>query len=605
MTLATLPAPSSAESLLDRFRALRTLGDLADLAGALDRSDPLAAALGFYADEYIADATACDEQPFDPDALVSPDLSAARHRGRPVIFLGTNGWAPLRFADATELAGRVCPLLGPVERLAAGLRGRTQLCIVPEKDTLIEKLFFANRHQAELDGAISHLAETVRCHGVTTGFDSFLRALPPSVAPGDYAYADSHLLSRDYLRIFVDTMEAFGLSREIDLSGLSLSPGEIYADLVPKFPDLPEGPVPFLLPTSEADAAVIEDGMETLATPLGETWQRIRNPKAPIRAHVAIYGDSHSSILSARKLTWFFAQAFERTSFFWNPLRLRREEPAEAADFTVLEISQRFVFGQKPEAVLAPRATGQRRGDAPKTERKRLILHVGFPKCASTSLQSALMRAPGIRYPVSGRHDTEHVGLALSLKGLDTWTAQFLSEEWVARERAWLDAELAAFPPDAGVTALSSERLIDLEDDEIARLLAMLGDYDVEVLVLRRQLEAYLRSVWGHLVYRNDHCERWESFLERAGGISMDTPVERWAAHCPVTCIEMGEPGWTEALDRLFCTELDLRRENVGISHAGARRLQEIHEDVGADAYRAFFTEERKRAFAQMFAGAS
>lgn len=233
---------------------------------------------------------------------------------------------------------------------------------------------------------------------------------------------------------------------------------------------------------------------------------------------------------------------------------------------------------------------------------RRLILHVGYAKSASTSLQAALIRSDGVIYPHAGRHGTEHIALPLELKGMDDWTAQFLTPVWARREAAALLAEIRAHSNPRGLPfAISSERLIDLDDTARQTLADALAGFDVEVVVLRRPREDYLRSTWCHLVFY-DFAESWESFSARGAQMSMTAPLDRWRSRYPVHDIEMAEPGWQERLSALYGTRLELRHDNVGVGFEVAQRLQQIHADLGTEAFQSFFTPERKRAFVALYA---
>lgn len=220
---------------------------------------------------------------------------------------------------------------------------------------------------------------------------------------------------------------------------------------------------------------------------------------------------------------------------------------------------------------------------------KRIILHVGFAKCASTSLQEAFAGADGLVYPGAGRIGTEHVALPLWLKGIDAYTAGFVSPDWVMREAEALQAEVAAAE---GPVVLSSERLIDLDPEGMNRLEDFLGDVAVEILVMRRPLLAWLRSTWGHLVVRRHHAEPWEAFLARHRDFCMDAPVERWRARFPTHVVSLQEGNWPGRVEALCGTELQIGSENVGAPFEVALRMQAVLADLGAERGAAFFTPE-------------
>ena len=94
----------------------------------------------------------------------------------------------------------------------------------------------------------------------------------------------------------------------------------------------------------------------------------------------------------------------------------------------------------------------------------RLFIHIGYPKCGSTSLQNALAKAPEIFYPTGGNKNNEHLSLPLYLKGLDAWTAQWVDQKWVDENHAQMLSEISAAKGDAFI---SSERLAALSETQI------------------------------------------------------------------------------------------------------------------------------------------
>lgn len=231
----------------------------------------------------------------------------------------------------------------------------------------------------------------------------------------------------------------------------------------------------------------------------------------------------------------------------------------------------------------------------------RLLLHVGYAKCASTSLQSALAEAAGLHYPAAGRIGAEHIALPLALKGIDPWTRRFVEPDWVERELAALRAEVAAAD---GTVAVSSERLIDLDDGLKPRLAALFPGRGIEVVVIRRPVGDLLRSTWCHLVVHHDLAEAWEDYSTRHAGFDLDAPVASWRQHYPVHEIDMAEAGWAGRLGEIFGTAIAIGHENRGAGMAPAVRLQQIHADLGSERFARFFTPERKRAFLELYAEA-
>lgn len=62
-------------------------------------------------------------------------------------------------------------------------------------------------------------------------------------------------------------------------------------------------------------------GSASFENPLGDTSQSFENDNALFDQHVLILGDSHSSILTQRRMTYLFAGTFQGVKFDWNPMR--------------------------------------------------------------------------------------------------------------------------------------------------------------------------------------------------------------------------------------------------------------------------------------------
>lgn len=328
------------------FLAIRHESSLRAFADA-PPPGPLGRALGFYAAEYLLRGERPESATFDAGRMLAGDLSAVRHGDAPVIFLGTNDWALLRYETPEVLAGRIGRILPRLRQRLEAVTGPVHLTVIPEKDTVLEKLFFDGRDQAGLDSAVAALFEAVARPGLTTAFDEFLPRLRARAAPEDYLYADSHLLGRDYLQIFASALAGFGLAGTIAPGSFALERASLHGDLTAKFAGGAPRRESRLVPRLRVGTSRQIGGDAHFADPLRATWQRFHTPDAPIRASVALYGDSHCSIFAGGKLTALFAQAFERCSFFWNPLALG-EGACEPADFTLFQISQRFLFGTPP-----------------------------------------------------------------------------------------------------------------------------------------------------------------------------------------------------------------------------------------------------------------
>ncbi len=185
------------------------------------------------------------------------------------------------------------------------------------------------------------------CDDLGLGFihDRFIDELPHWASEDEYNYADTHLLGRDYLCIFYEALEKFGLSKALIQDKIVLRSRRIVGDLNNKFAAPLAENEHYLLPNISVHGAELRGGSSYYEKPLGKTTQFFENTYAPFKAKVEIYGDSHSSIIDQRRLTYLFAAAFERCDFRWMPWGGGTpEEFTSDADFIVMEISQRFVF---------------------------------------------------------------------------------------------------------------------------------------------------------------------------------------------------------------------------------------------------------------------
>lgn len=229
----------------------------------------------------------------------------------------------------------------------------------------------------------------------------------------------------------------------------------------------------------------------------------------------------------------------------------------------------------------------------------KILLHVGYAKSASTSLQRALSIAPEVLYPKAGRlSDHEHLSLPLKLKGIDAWTAQFVDDEWVERQHAEMMLEISRAH---GAIAISSERLMDMTIDQMNSCRSMFEGYDVEIVAIIRPKREWLSSTWRHAVFWHDFTTSWEEFEQSNHEFSMDTAPELFSSVFPTHRVSLDQPDWVARLESIYGARLDMNKDNEGISFAAAEALQRLHLSVGTERFREFFDEGRKRDFARMF----
>lgn len=231
---------------------------------------------------------------------------------------------------------------------------------------------------------------------------------------------------------------------------------------------------------------------------------------------------------------------------------------------------------------------------------RKLFLHVGFAKCGSTSLQAALANATGILCPKSGNHGGEHLALALELRGVDNWTRKFFDETWVAAGMAGIWEEIAA--SDLPVV-LSSERLAAMTVPEIERAVEMFRDFDVEIILIRRDIQRYLSSTWRHAVYRHDFGDSYEAFLERFKNFSFGDAKSKFAPYFPVHTFDMEDADYVPSLEALIGTKLELPKSNVGVPFEFASLLQKTHALMGSKAFKQRFDAPTKQKMLQVWSG--
>jgi hypothetical protein len=99
-----------------------------------------------------------------------------------------------------------------------------------------------------------------------------------------------------------------------------------------------------MVPALQTERLAVVAGTPSFGNPLGSTWQSISNQAPLLRGKVLVLGDSHSSILAQKRLTYLFAAAFEKCLFYWNPVGVRETPEPSDADFVILETSLRFVL---------------------------------------------------------------------------------------------------------------------------------------------------------------------------------------------------------------------------------------------------------------------
>ncbi|TCL87914.1 hypothetical protein C8J38_1293 [Rhizobium sp. PP-WC-2G-219] len=285
-----------------------------------------------------------DESAFTPQAYVAQDLSAAIYRDCPCIFMGTNQWAVKASQSADELSdsyaafyNRVCYIRDHYPN------SKVIVTIVPEKDYLIDRLFFRTGTYDGIDHQLNILAEKLTHINATLSFFDPLTDMEQYQSLGDFIYPDSHLPARNYLQILAYQLTYLGINWSEVESSVKLYMREEYCDLSEKFLGMHNAPYNLLSPNfANADVKLI-GGNETFQVPLGDTKQAFVNSNPILDDSVLILGDSHSSIFSSRKMTYSWACIARETEFYWNPCGVRSDGPPTQHGIVVMEISLRFV----------------------------------------------------------------------------------------------------------------------------------------------------------------------------------------------------------------------------------------------------------------------
>lgn len=223
----------------------------------------------------------------------------------------------------------------------------------------------------------------------------------------------------------------------------------------------------------------------------------------------------------------------------------------------------------------------------------KLFVHVGYAKCASTSLQEALRDGSGILYPSAGRlsHQAEHISLPLHLKGLDDYTRQWISEEWVEKQHAFLMQEISESQIPVIV---SSERLAGLQPNQIARLAQLFESYDTRILMLYRDREKYLNSTWRHVVYNHNYAVDYPSFQRLSANRQFGDIIPLFEKYFPVSAFNIDEDGFDQAIMSLTGASVSLGRVNMGVPFELAELLQRQHALLGSQSFKAIFTSDVK-----------
>lgn len=229
----------------------------------------------------------------------------------------------------------------------------------------------------------------------------------------------------------------------------------------------------------------------------------------------------------------------------------------------------------------------------------KIILHIGYPKCASTSLQAALHACESIKFSRFGLHHYEHLAVPLKLKGLDSWTAQWFTQEWVDSE---FDALVQDVKGSNQTVVISSERLADITLEQIDFLRSLFHqNVDIEILMLYRPKDAFVKSMWRHEVFRHDLSESYDDFSRKFESFDMLNAANHLKPHVHLNLLDISSEGWQEELSDILGARVNLTQENVGANFMCCELLQKIHVASGSSKFKSYFTHERKQEFSKLF----
>lgn len=221
-----------------------------------------------------------------------------------------------------------------------------------------------------------------------------------------------------------------------------------------------------------------------------------------------------------------------------------------------------------------------------------IFIHVGFPKCASTSIQKAASKSSLIHYPKAGRCLDEHLGFALHFKGIDQWTEQFYGPEWEHSEWLKINEEInTAKQP----LFISSERLASATESALEEISGEFADFRVKIILLIRSKERYISSTWRHAVFRHDFAMPYEEFKSKFKDFSFEAIADKFSRVFETLVFDIDSRDWLEKLNSACSLDLKLPKLNKGVPIAVANLLQYNHVMLGTDLFQALFTSDFKK----------
>lgn len=230
-----------------------------------------------------------------------------------------------------------------------------------------------------------------------------------------------------------------------------------------------------------------------------------------------------------------------------------------------------------------------------------LTIHVGLPKCASTSLQAALFDCNFVLFPRNGLHHFEHIAIPLKLKGIDKWTSQWIAEDWVDCAYQSLISEIKNSGHQHII--VSSERLADVSLELLDRFIAEFSGVKINILYLYRPVDSYISSVWKHAVFRHDLSVDFETFKKSFNGFDPIKIASNFSERYETHLIDISRPDWTGLLEDILGVVPDIQNENISAPFEACYFLQKIHQSIGTEKYKSYFNAQRKQEIAELFMG--
>ena len=333
------------DSLQTDFFRLASVRELRRFSDSLTDDSPVDLAFAFLIGSWTWHKETDPDAAFSPRLAITEDLSAGMLGERPIIFMGTNHWAAKPYLSLEYHIEKVTSYANHLKRMREIFRkNRVVLSIVPEKDYVIDKHFLQTGRFQVVDEAMSYLAQLCSDIEIPMLFNEYLAPLREYETEADFSYFDTHLPGKHYVQIFSQILGQCGHSWQEIVGCFTMLDNQKYGDLRAKFADLATFPPLPKLPALKAERLAIVAGTPSFGETLGSTWQSISNETPLLPGKALVLGDSHSSILAQRHLTYLCAAAFEKCLFYWNPVGVRETPEPTDADFVILETSLRFVL---------------------------------------------------------------------------------------------------------------------------------------------------------------------------------------------------------------------------------------------------------------------